>query len=317
MGTLQETFVLKVRDVLVYGGQRAEAETAGDLLIRRGVTVLLGEAGKKIDDLFLPPRDSHAGIVANKKRIAISILVPMTGGSRRRVSGLREAYCSRGGACRGAAASRSKGISETHGEDGEEGGVAQVVVVACDEGCKIFLEFGVMSDGLAPDRLGIRRIAGTAAETNLQVGLVYVIEARLDRDADVASGAWNDVSESKGEAGRDFAEVDASVAVYRIGGAADVVVAVKRYGAAGGNEGGCQNPVVIREDQQRAETEASVEWEPVERGMPGLHAEVDSYVGALLLEGGGVGEEVGTCAEIESSGKRRCDVEAFAAESCV
>ena len=61
--------------MLVDGGERAEAETAGDLLIGRRVSVLLREAGEKVDDLFLSPRDSHAGIVANKKRIAISILV--------------------------------------------------------------------------------------------------------------------------------------------------------------------------------------------------------------------------------------------------
>lgn len=67
---LQKTFVLQVGDVFVDGGKRAEPEAAGDLLIRRGVPVLLSEAGEKIENLFLPPCNCHAGIVANKKRIA-------------------------------------------------------------------------------------------------------------------------------------------------------------------------------------------------------------------------------------------------------
>ena len=75
MRALQQSFVLKIGNVFVNGGEGAEAEAAGDLFVGRGVSVLLGEAGEKVDDLFLPSRDSHAGIVANKKRIAISKLV--------------------------------------------------------------------------------------------------------------------------------------------------------------------------------------------------------------------------------------------------
>lgn len=80
MRTLQQAFVLQVGDVFMHGGERAEAEAAGDLLVRRRVAVLLREAGEKVDDLFLPPCDSHAGIVANKKRIAIAKLIPRKGG---------------------------------------------------------------------------------------------------------------------------------------------------------------------------------------------------------------------------------------------
>jgi len=72
--TLEETFVLQISDVLVHSGKRTEAQAAGNLLIRRGVSVLLREAGEEVENLFLSPRDSHAGIVANKKRIAIAIL---------------------------------------------------------------------------------------------------------------------------------------------------------------------------------------------------------------------------------------------------
>ena len=61
--------MLKIGDVFVDGGERAEAQSTGDLFIGGGVSVLLGEAGQEVDDLFLSPCDSHAGIVANKKRI--------------------------------------------------------------------------------------------------------------------------------------------------------------------------------------------------------------------------------------------------------
>ncbi len=59
MGALKQAFVLQIGDVLVHGGKGAEAQSAGDLLVGRGVAVLLGEAGQKVDDLFLPPRDCH------------------------------------------------------------------------------------------------------------------------------------------------------------------------------------------------------------------------------------------------------------------
>jgi hypothetical protein len=60
VGALEKTLVLEVGDVLVHGGEGAEAQPAGDLLVRRGVAVLLGEAGEKVDDLFLPSRNCHA-----------------------------------------------------------------------------------------------------------------------------------------------------------------------------------------------------------------------------------------------------------------
>jgi len=60
VGALKQTFVLQIGDVLVHGGEGAEAQSAGDLLVGRGVAVLLGEAGQEVDDLFLPPRDCHA-----------------------------------------------------------------------------------------------------------------------------------------------------------------------------------------------------------------------------------------------------------------
>ena len=75
MCALEEAFVLQICDVLMHGGERTESKAAGYFLIGGGVAVFLREAEEKIDDLFLPPCDSHAEIVANKKRIAIPLLI--------------------------------------------------------------------------------------------------------------------------------------------------------------------------------------------------------------------------------------------------
>jgi hypothetical protein len=60
VGALEEALVLQISDVFVHGGEGAEAQTAGDLLVGRGVAVLLSEAGEEVDDLFLPSRNCHA-----------------------------------------------------------------------------------------------------------------------------------------------------------------------------------------------------------------------------------------------------------------
>lgn len=69
---LEEALILEIGDVFMDGGEGAESQAGGDLLVGGGVAVLLGEAGEKVDDLFLTPRDSHVPIVANKKRTAMS-----------------------------------------------------------------------------------------------------------------------------------------------------------------------------------------------------------------------------------------------------
>jgi hypothetical protein len=66
---LEKSFVLKIGDVFVHGSEGTKAKAARNLFVGRGVPVLLGEAGEKVEHLFLPPCNSHAGIVANKKRI--------------------------------------------------------------------------------------------------------------------------------------------------------------------------------------------------------------------------------------------------------
>jgi hypothetical protein len=75
VSALQEPFVLQIGDVFMDGGEGTETESTGDLFVRRRVAVLLREAGEEIDDFFLSPRDSHAEIVANKKRIAITLSI--------------------------------------------------------------------------------------------------------------------------------------------------------------------------------------------------------------------------------------------------
>lgn len=83
MSTLQKAFVLEVGDVLMHRGEGAEAEAASDLFVGRRVAVLLREARKEVDDLFLTPCDCHAEIVANKKRIASGLLTrPVRYGDR-------------------------------------------------------------------------------------------------------------------------------------------------------------------------------------------------------------------------------------------
>lgn len=68
VGALQEALILQIRYVLMDRGEGAEAKASGDLLVGRGVAVAGGEAGEKVDDLFLPTGDSHVDIVANKRR---------------------------------------------------------------------------------------------------------------------------------------------------------------------------------------------------------------------------------------------------------
>ena len=58
--TLKEALVLQIRDVFVHGGERTEAQTAGNLLVGGGVAVFLGKAGEEVQHLFLPSRDCHA-----------------------------------------------------------------------------------------------------------------------------------------------------------------------------------------------------------------------------------------------------------------
>lgn len=147
--------------------------------------------------------------------------------------------------------------------------------------------------------------------------MAYVVEAHFDWNAETASGAREDVSESEGEAGGGFAEVDEAGAVERVGVAADVVLAVQRDGAAGGDQGGCLDAVVVGEDELRAHAEPSPEGEPVERGVAGHHVEVDGDVGTLLLKAGGIGEEVGAGAEVELSREWRGYVEACSSEPCL
>src|SRR5207237_7537690 len=53
-GALDEAFFLQVREVLVYRGERREAEAASDLLEARRVAVLPDELGEVIENLALP-----------------------------------------------------------------------------------------------------------------------------------------------------------------------------------------------------------------------------------------------------------------------
>src|SRR6185312_2115371 len=129
-----------------------------------------------------------------------------------------------------------EGIGEADGKDGEDRGVAEVVVVAVDEGLQVFLESGVAVDRFAADRGRLGGVTCAAGEGDLEPGLADVVEAHLEGNADVAPCARDDVSEAEGEAGGELAEVNASVSVKRVGVAADVVLSVECDGAAGGDQ---------------------------------------------------------------------------------
>ena len=59
MCALKKAFLLQICDVFMHGGERAEAEAAGDLLVGGRVAVAGGEGGEKVEDLFLPTRNCH------------------------------------------------------------------------------------------------------------------------------------------------------------------------------------------------------------------------------------------------------------------
>src|SRR3984957_9567861 len=202
-------------------------------------------------------------------------------------------------------------VAEACGEDRKEAGIAEVVVVADFEGSKVLLEAGVQIDGLAAYRRWVVGIAGSPGKGYLETGLTLVVKAKLDRDAEAAAGAWYDIAEAEAETGSDFVEVDAAGAVERVGVAADVVLA----GAAGGNDCGGEDAVVVAENELRTEAEASAEGEPVEGCVAGAEVEIDADICALLLKAGGVAEEVSAGAQVELCCERCRNVEAGACQA--
>lgn len=100
------------------------------------------------------------------------------------------------------------------------------MIVAHFERGEVLLEAGILIDGLAAYRGRIIRIAGAAGEGNLEAGLAGVEETHLDRDAETAAGARDEITEAETEARRDFVEVDAPGAAKRICIATDVVLAI-------------------------------------------------------------------------------------------
>jgi hypothetical protein len=152
-------------------------------------------------------------------------------------------------------------------------------------------------------------IAGTPCEGNLEAGLASIVEADLDRDAEAAVSSRDKISEAETQARGDFAEVDASRAVEGIGVTADVVLAVEGNSAAGRNNGGREDAVIVTEDELRTEAEVSAEGEPIKSDVAGSKVEVDANIGTSFLEGGRVVEEVCAGAQVESRCKRRCGIE--------
>jgi hypothetical protein len=67
---VEEALLFKVRDVFMHRSEAFQPHSPGDLFERRGIAVAQHERSQKIDYLFLPSCDSHARIIAKKKRIA-------------------------------------------------------------------------------------------------------------------------------------------------------------------------------------------------------------------------------------------------------
>jgi hypothetical protein len=177
------------------------------------------------------------------------------------------------------------------------------------------LEAGVLIDGLTTYRGRVFGIAGAACEGYLEAGLANIVEAQLDRDAEMAAVAGDEIAEAETETRRDFVEVDASGAVERVCVAADVILAAECDRAARGDDSGGEDTVVIAEDDLRAEAEASTERKPIEGCMAGAEVQLDANVCALFLEGGGVAEQVSTGAQVELSCEWCGNVEACASEA--
>jgi hypothetical protein len=75
---LQQTLLLQVGDVLMYGGQRPQVKAMGYLLKGGGVPIALHKARNKIEYLFLTAGHGHVRIIANKKRIAEVLFLPQS-----------------------------------------------------------------------------------------------------------------------------------------------------------------------------------------------------------------------------------------------
>ena len=143
------------------------------------------------------------------------------------------------------------------------------MIVAHFESGQALLKTGILIDGLAAHGRWVVRVAGTAGEGHLKGGLARVVEAHLDRDAETAVVAWNEVAKSETQAWRDPTEVDASGASERVSVTANVVLAAEANSAAGGNNGGCNDAVIVAEDELRTETEVAAEREPIESDVTG------------------------------------------------
>ncbi len=192
-----------------------------------------------------------------------------------------------------------KTVREANGEDRKEAGIAQVVIVAHFEGSEVLLEARILIDRLTTHRSWIIGIAGASREGYLQTRLADIVEAHLNRKAEVAAVTRYDVAEAQTEARRDFMEVDASRAMERIGVTADVVLAVQGNVAPGGNHGSSKNAVVIAKDNLRAEAEVSPKGKPVQSRVAGAELQIDPDIGSLFLKTSRVAEEVGTGAQVE------------------
>ena len=68
MHAVQQPLLFQVGNVLMHGGQALQPHAARNLFKGRGVAVARYKRLQEVENLFLPSGNSHARIIANKKR---------------------------------------------------------------------------------------------------------------------------------------------------------------------------------------------------------------------------------------------------------
>jgi hypothetical protein len=93
-----------------------------------------------------------------------------------------------------------KRIAKAEGKDREEGCVAEIMVIACNEGRKALLKAAILIHRFAPQRWRFCRIACATSEGNLQSRLAHIVEPCFYRKAEVAVCSRNNIPQAQRKA---------------------------------------------------------------------------------------------------------------------
>src|ERR1700678_3195110 len=211
----------------------------------------------------------------------------------------------------------AKRVAKAKTENGKEGCVAEVVVIMRNELGQTLLKASILVHGFTPDCQRLYRIACASGERNFESRLANIVEPCLYRKAEMAAGARDYDAPVRRKVGRNFSKVNRSGSVERIGSAADVILSVQRDGAARRHQCRRPRPIVIEEHDHGTQPKPVAEGKPIQRCVAGLHTHLDGDVRPLILEGGGVTEIFGSCADVEFSRQWRRQIPACASQSPV